>query len=260
MALQVDQLRWMAEQRAATRSRTSTSAPASRSRSASGTPGRTAWPGLGRAPASGGVTASSLHLEGDHVLRWIIAYAAIHKAGAVAVPTNVPARRTRADGDPRPRRTGRRDHLRRAGAGAGTEASSDLAPLRLVLAADDDDAWSARSTTDDDAFQVPVDDGDLADIMYTSGTTGLPKGIAVRHRNTHLIPNGEPPWSGDAWIHASPLSTLRRHLLRLQPDEDGACEARTSPGSTSIVARRGRAASADLRIPGARDGATPRHP
>jgi len=44
--------------------------------------------------------------------------------------------------------------------------------------------------------------------MYTSGTTGRAKGVAVRHRHTHMIANGDKVWTGDAWIHCSPLSTF----------------------------------------------------
>ena len=83
--------------------------------------------------------------------------------------------------------------------------------------------------------------------MYTSGTTGLPKGIAVRHRNVAMIPNNEPAWTGGGWLHGAPMFTFAGHRVHLQPDEDGA--GRLLPAE---VRRR---AMARLR----RDGATDAH-
>jgi acyl-CoA synthetase (AMP-forming)/AMP-acid ligase II len=69
-------------------------------------------------------------------------------------------------------------------------------------------AYDELLASDAAGIQVPVDDEDLADIMYTSGTTGLPKGVAVRHRNVGMIPNGDPPWTGAGWLHGAPLFTF----------------------------------------------------
>jgi acyl-CoA synthetase (AMP-forming)/AMP-acid ligase II len=175
---------------------------------------------LARGLVAAGVTKGdrvSIYLPNEEVLRWVVAYAAVHKAGAVAVPTNT--RLTAAE-------TG--TILGHAEASAAITCSSHLPTLTaarervptlaLVVSTDGDGGsgrvasgvvpWESMAADDASEFQVDLGPDDLADIMYTSGTTGSPKGVVVRHRNASLIPNNDPRWTGTAWLHGSPLFTF----------------------------------------------------
>ena len=175
---------------------------------------------LARGLAGAGVAKGdrvSIYLPNEEVLHWVVAYAAVHKAGAVAVPTNT--RLTAAETS---------TILGHAEASAAVTCASHLDALAaarrsvpslgLVVSTDGDGGaarpvpgvvpWESVAANDAGDFQVDLEPDDLADIMYTSGTTGSPKGVVVRHRNASLLPNSDPPWTGTAWLHGSPLFTF----------------------------------------------------
>ncbi len=170
---------------------------------------------LARALVDAGIAPGdrvSIYLPSDQALRWIVAYAAVHKAGAVVVPTN-----TRLSV---PEVVTILGHAEVAAVITGADlldtalAVRDQVPsIGVIVSAGSPsgdgviayDEFLADDATD---LQIPRTLDDLADIMYTSGTTGLPKGVAVRHRNVAMIPNHEPAWTGSGWIHGAPMFTF----------------------------------------------------
>ena len=167
----------------------------------------------------------SIYLPSEECLRWIVAYAAVHKAGAVAVPTN-----TRLSPRELAVILGHAEVTAQLTCSAllpiARGVASELPSLELVVsdgAKDSEVAWDDAFDRDDGNFQAPVEFDDLADIMYTSGTTGLPKGVAVRHRNVAMIPNHEPPWTGAGWLHGAPLFTFAGISFIFNPMKMGMC-------------------------------------
>lgn len=205
MARQFDQLRWMADHLGAERAYLDLD----RGESLTFNDWEQGSNRLARGLIDQGVKPGeriALYLEGSHLARWLVSYVAIHKAAAVAVPVNtrlsLPELRT---------------ILAHAGPTVaitssilGTnlkEVHRELPSLQHVIPVDTEQ-WDAALADDPEPVDRGATDDDLADIMYTSGTTGLPKGIAVRHRDTHIIANNEPTWTARQWLHSAPLFTF----------------------------------------------------
>lgn len=154
-----------------------------------------------------------LYLPPTAATRWVVAYVAIHRAGAVAVPVNtrsVPAEASGILAHAGVRalisNTGLLEALARP---EGTTGGSQAGPPIPLIVDVDGAGWEELlSLGNGVAVQVPVDEDDLADIVYTSGTTGRPKGVVVRHGNASLIPTGLPAWNGAGWLSCSPLFTF----------------------------------------------------
>ncbi len=169
-----------------------------------------------------------IHLQPEHALRWLVSYSAAHRAGGVAVPMN-----------PRLAPAEVAHVLAHSGAGAvvaaGDLVAADLESggghLACLIDAGAEGstvppppgatatvlAWKDAITGDRSPFQAPRNSDDLADILYTSGTTGRPKGVAVRHSNGSMIGAVDPNWTGGGWLHASPLFTFAGIALVYTP-------------------------------------------
>ncbi len=153
----------------------------------------------------------AIYLEPARILDWIVSYGAVHKLGAVAVPTNhrLAAIEVRAIFE----------HAEVRAVICSAAFDQVIAPL---LAADPglvvvtvtpsavEGATDIEEVKSEDArgVRVALADDDLADVMYTSGTTGRPKGVTVRHGQIAMLPNGRPEWQGTGWLTASPVFTF----------------------------------------------------
>jgi len=124
-----------------------------------------------RLAASGVKAGDRVVLSAKNRPEWPIAYFGILRAGGVAVPID-PAL----------------DDEARANLIADCEASAVISDADIAHA----NAWPiAALTVRDDSLPPPAitpDDGDVASLLYTSGTTGKPKGVKLTHANfTSLI-------------------------------------------------------------------------
>jgi long-chain acyl-CoA synthetase len=163
----------------------------------------------------------ALVISEERPFEWLISSMAIHKAGGVAVPLNV-----RLSGPEISR------ILRHAGTTALLASDSVLVAhpdlsagvkiTAVVGAARKTELdWSDLLDADGSDLDYRVGPEDEADVMYTSGTTGAPKGVVVRHGGLSSNDRVPSTWHGLGFVTSSPFSTTSGSLLACGPMRGG---------------------------------------
>jgi len=176
------------------------------------------WDGRSNAVARGLSAAGvrpgdrvALFVGNDGAALYQVGYFAVLKAGAVAVPIN-----------PRVARRELEHMVSDSGASAIVTGPGELersralpptvsgAPLLIIGPGADGPGeidWADLVDGDISDFQADVGPDDIADILYTSGTTGLPKGVAATHRSALVSHPLMPIEKPIALLHSIPLAT-----------------------------------------------------
>ncbi len=221
------------------------------------------WDGQANQLARGLVAAGiapddrvAVHIGLDNALRWLVSYTAMHRAGAVAVPLS--PRLNHAE-------VGRMlAHCEARGSVADGELVAGDVQLDLAVVVDATVGsradlaggktavvpWDEALDPDGTPLGVPRTDNDLADILYTSGTTGHPKGVAVRHVNASMVTPGPAELERRRLVARQPDVHLRRARLRLQPDDVRPSRDLHAPLRRRALARSRREGAPGGRLPG----------
>jgi acyl-CoA synthetase (AMP-forming)/AMP-acid ligase II len=153
-----------------------------------------------------------LYFENSDWLDYAVAYMATLKAGAIAVPLS--SRFSKGEAESIMERCGA------VGAVGGPAFSAGAG--RSVCGVESVSVAELETGKSTEAFRVVASPDDVAEILYTSGTTGIPQGVACRH--VHVVrplhhSGGWPPewWSCDGiYLHANAISTAGGQLRLLQ--------------------------------------------
>jgi long-chain acyl-CoA synthetase len=151
----------------------------------------------------------ALFFENSEWLEFAVAYFGVLKAGGVAIPLS-----SRFTG---PELAAILDRSAATGVVWGKNAPDGHRWHATVEQLE----WQQSS----EPFRVDVLPEDVAEILYTSGTTGLPKGVACRHLHVVLPLTQQagwpPPWwaacAGGVYLHMNAVSTAAGQLRLFEP-------------------------------------------
>jgi acyl-CoA synthetase (AMP-forming)/AMP-acid ligase II len=156
-----------------------------------------------------------LLIGNEEPLEWLVSYLAIHKAGAVAVPLLArlgPGELARILHD----------------AGTSVVLCSEVvdevrAAVGTVVCTGPNSGlpWVDLLSPDERDLEPAFGADDVADIMYTSGTTGRPKGVVVRHGGLSTSERVPSAWLGLGFLSSSPFATTSGSLLVSGPLRGG---------------------------------------